>query len=186
MRRRFTSDCRRSPAVAQTLPPKDAASGHIEPELVAHRLRIVAEGPDANDLHKNGSTGSEMHPMLAEAVWTWEQARGLRTRQQSLRSALASQVGNASTSPGSSRKRKAGSPETTERAVAVKKQQELQCQGEQDADAAPGLPDPDDLGIDEVLDVLAKMDDSQGDTRGLLEEAPLSATRRSRSSSEEA
>ena len=192
MRRRFTSDCRRSPAVTQTLPPKDTASGHIEPESVAHRLRIVAEGPDALELYKNGSTGSEMHPMLAEAVWTWERARCRRTHQQSLRSALASQVGDDGTSPASSRKRKAWSPETTERVVAVKKQRALQRHGFQDADAAPfgcpmpggppGSPVPDEaldaLNIEEVLDELEETDNNQVDTTGFLTEPPLSATKK--------
>ena len=164
----------------------------LEPESVGHRLRIVAEGPDANDLYKNGRTGSEMHPMLAEAVWTWEQARRRRTHQQSLRSALASQVGDDGTSPASSRKREAWSPETAEHVVAEKKRRELQRQGFQDADAAPlgfqmpggspgtSVPDEDlpAFDLDAVLDELAGMDDTPVDTRGILEEPPRSATQK--------
>ncbi|CAK0892138.1 unnamed protein product [Prorocentrum cordatum] len=171
---------------------QDAANGNIEPESVGHRLRNVAEGPDANDLYKNGRTGSEMHPMLAEAVWAWEQARRRRTHQQSLRSALASQVGDDGASPVSSRKREAWTPETAEHVAAGKKRRELQRQGFLDAEAAPsgcempggspGTPVPDEdlvaLDLDVVLDELAGMDDSPVDTRGILEEPPKSATQK--------
>ena len=192
MRRRFASDCPFPPAVAWTLPPKDAAAGYIEPETVGRRLRIVAEGPKANSLYRNGQSGSEMHPMLAEAVWTWEGTRRRRTHQQSMRSALASQVGDEGTSPTSSRKREAWSQETTQQVVSAKKQRVLERHGHQGDVVAPfgcqmpggplGSPlqdeDMDPLDIETVLDEMIEMDEDEGllDTSGLLEQPPDSAT----------
>ena len=157
-------------------------------------MRIVAEGPKANSLYRNGQSGSEMHPMLAEAVWTWEQARCRRTRQQSLEAALASQVGVEGTSPTSSRKREKWSQETTLQDVSGKKQRVQERHGHQGDDVAPvgcqmpggplGNPlqdeDMDALDIDDVLVEMEGMDDNEGmvDTSGLLEVPPNSAAKK--------
>ena len=155
-------------------------------------MRIVAEGPKANSLYRNGQSGSEMHPMLAEAVWTWQQARCRRTRKQSLRSALASQVGDEGTSPTSSRKRKKWSQETTLQVVSAKKKRVRERHGHEGDDVAPfgcqmpggplGNPledeDMDALDINKILEEMEEMDEDEGilDTSGMLEVPPNTAT----------
>ena len=152
-------------------------------------MRIVAEGVKANALYKNGLSGSQMHPMLAEAIFTWEGLRRRRTHQQGLRSALASQVGDDGTSPTSSRKKRQGwSPETTHQVVLAKKQRVLERHDHQEEVVAPfgaqmpggppctPLQDEDMPALDtnDILEEMEEMDEEDGglDTSGILEEPP--------------